>query len=569
MTDVLLLKSLVVIAACAVAVAACVRVRLPAVIGYLLAGLAIGPHGFNLLAESRETVFLGELGVIFLLFMAGMELSIPAAQAWRPVLIAGSLQVGLTVVAVSGAAMLLQVEPGAAAILGGALAMSSTALVLKQLADQHELMTRHGRLAIGILLFQDLATIPFLVAIGSFQQGESLPLVQLIGPVLAAVGALVVLVFLLRPIFRIILAAVARTKSAELFLLAVLLLALGVAGGMHLAGLAPPIGAFVAGMVIGRSDFRHQAADDIRPFRDALVGLFFVTVGMKIDPAIVLLSPTAVLAFVVALLLGKALLIGMVGAIMQLPAAISTRLALILAHGGEFGLLLLTQAMAAGLGSGLVGQAALFALALTMGIAPLLIQQNGALAVWITGRRGPARGGEEAEATKATRMLNGHVVVCGCGRVGRLVVAVLEAAQIPYVAIESDVGHFRSARRQGQNVVFGDASRSGLLEAAGLPRARAIAITFDEWRAVEPILHCAGERNPGATVIVSAEDERRLTHRSGVGVTILPENLAAGLELASQLLVAIGLDRNRVAGIERSVRRKLSNSLQNSSLARD
>jgi CPA2 family monovalent cation:H+ antiporter-2 len=194
-------------------------------------------------------VFLGELGVIFLMFMAGMELSIPAAQIWRPMLIAGSLQVGLTAAAVAGVAMLLQVEPAVAIVLGGAIAMSSTALVLKQLADQRELTARHGRLAVGILLFQDLATIPFLVGVGSVRHGESASVVQLIGPVLAAAGALVGLAILLRPLFRVVLAAVARTKSAELFLLAVLLLALGVAGVVHLAGLAPPIGAFAAGMV--------------------------------------------------------------------------------------------------------------------------------------------------------------------------------------------------------------------------------------------------------------------------------------------------------------------------------
>jgi CPA2 family monovalent cation:H+ antiporter-2 len=263
------------------------------------------------------------------------------------------------------------------------------------------------------------------------------------------------------------------------------------------------------------------------------------------------------------LVLGKALLIGVVGVILQWPYAISTRLALVFAHGGEFGLLLVTQAMAAGVGSGSTGQAALFALALTMGIAPLLIQHNGSVADWIIGREGRSEVEEEAEATKAARTLDRHVVVCGCGRVGRLVVAALEAAHIPYVAIERDVGHFRRAKRQGHNVVFGDASRSGLLEAAGLPRARAIAITFDKWCAVEPILHFSRARNPDAAVLVSAQDERRLAHQSGSEVTILPKNLAAGLELATQLLVTIGLNRNQVAAIVRTVRTHLTDGPEN------
>src|ERR1700704_2427098 len=363
MADVLLIKTLVVILASVSSISLVVRAGLPAAGGYLLAGLVIGPHGLHLIATSDETRFLAELGIIFLMFMVGLEFSFSAMiAARRDVFVAGSLQVGLTALIVAGIAILWGVELPTAVLLGGAVAMSSTAITLKQLVDQGDVSSQQGRLVLAILLFQDLAALPFLVVLGGWKQsGGSEPLEALRQLGIAA-GALGIAAFVCKPVFRTWLTWVARTNSADLFLLTVLLLALGTAFAGRLAGLSAPIGAFLAGMVVGESDFRHQVEDDIRAFRDVLLGLFFVTVGMEVTPSIILFAPLSVLGWLLVFMPVKALLAFLIGWFMRWPTLAGSRVAVILAHGGEFGLLLLTQATHVGAMEPGGGQPALLAL---------------------------------------------------------------------------------------------------------------------------------------------------------------------------------------------------------------
>src|SRR4030081_453560 len=386
MADVLLIKTLVVILASVSSISLVVRAGLPAAGGYLFAGSAPGPPGLPPIATSDETRFLAELGIIFLMFMVGLEFSFSAMiAARRDVFVAGSLQVGLTALIVAGIAMLWGGEFPTAVLLGGAVAMSSTAITLKQLVDQGDVSSQQGRLVLGILLFQDLAVLPFLVVLGGWQlSGGPEPLAALRQLAIAAI-ALGVAAFVCQPVFRTWLTWVARTNSADLFLLAVLFLALGTAFAGRLAGLSTPIGAFLAGMVVGESDFRHQVEDDIRPFLDVLLGLFFVTVGMEVDPSIVALAPMAVLAWMFACLPGKALVVLLVGAIMRWPAPVGARAALMLAHGGVEGLLLLTQGTKAGAIEPHAGHPALLALVASMALGPVLIQQSARLAELIGG----------------------------------------------------------------------------------------------------------------------------------------------------------------------------------------
>src|SRR6267154_1254339 len=487
MVDALLIKTLVVILASVSSISLVARAGLPAAGGYLLAGLVIGPHGLHLIATSDETRFLAELGIIFLMFMVGLEFSLSAMiAARRDVFGAGSLQVGFTVLMVAGLAMLGGIGLPTAVLLGGAVAMSSTAITLKQLVDQGDVSSQHGRLVLGILLFQDLATLPFLVVLGEWElSGGPEPLGALRQLAIAAI-ALSISAFVCRPIFRVGLTWVARTNSADLFLLSVLLLALGTAFAGRLAGLAVPIGAFLAGMVVGESDFRHQVEDDIRPFRDVLLGLFFVTVGMEVNPSTVLVAPMAVLVWMIACLAGKALVMILVGAIMRWPAPVGARAALILAHGGEDGLLLLTLAMRVGAIEPSVGQPALLALAATMAFGPMLIQRSARFAELVGGASHRVKADAEEAAIRAeSQNLGDHVILCGCGRVGRLVSLVLEAAKVPYIAVESDLMRFRRAKKSGHKVVFGDAGRKRVLEAAGVTRARLVVVTFDRRHAVE------------------------------------------------------------------------------------
>ncbi len=495
MADALLIKTLVVILASVCAISLVAHMRLPAAAGYLLAGLVIGPHGLHLIATSDETRFLAELGIIFLMFMVGLEFSISAMiAARRDVFGAGSLQVGFTVLIMAGVAMLWGAGLPTAMLLGGAVAMSSTAITLKQLVDQGDVSSRQGRLVLGILLFQDLAVLPFLVVLGGWQQGGPEPLGALRQLGIAAI-ALGVAAFVCQPVFRTWLAWVARTNSADLFLLAVLLLALGTAFVGHLAGLSVPIGAFLAGMVVGESDFRHQVEDDIRPFRDVLLGLFFVTTGMEVDPSTVTAAPMAVLAWMIACLPGKALVVMLVGAIMRWPAPVGARAALILAHGGEDGLLLLTQAMRVGAIEPNVGQPALLALAATMALGPMI--------------------------------------------------------------------RFRRAKKAGHKVVFGDAGRKRILEAAGVARARLVVVTFDRRHTVERVLHYAREQNPAVSSIVSVADDQELLPLARAGAsTVFPENVAAGLALADQVLLVCGFSQDNAANVVTTVRAELHPELR-------
>lgn len=300
----LLARTLILLAASGVAVGILTALRMPAVAGYLLVGAALGPHAFDLIDSAEGTRFLAELGLIFLMFMVGLEFSIPAIlRARRDVLVAGSVQIAMTMALVVAGLVLTGVDVRPAIIMGGAIAMSSTAVTLKQLAEQGEITSRHGRLALGILVFQDLATLPLIILVGAWSQDGTLAPMAILKQMAVATAALVAAAVVARPLIRLGFSWVLKTRSADLFLLWVLMTALGTAYAVHLAGLAPPIGAFVAGIVIGESEFRHRVEEDIRPFRDVLVGLFFITVGMGIDMSVAASAPGSIILWMLVFFL--------------------------------------------------------------------------------------------------------------------------------------------------------------------------------------------------------------------------------------------------------------------------
>ena len=563
MTEHLLTQSLSIILASAFAIGLFTASRMPAAMGYLLAGLAIGPHGLNLVEVSDDTRFLAELGLIFLMFMVGLEFSLTALLGARTdVLVAGGFQVGATLTAIAIALWWLGFDPRLAILLGGAAAMSSTAVAVKQLAEQGEISSQHGRFTIGILLFQDIATIPLLVAVDSWSRQASVDPFDLVRRLGLAAITLVAVAIIARPLVRTVLAGAARSRSNDLFLLAALFVALGAAYLAHLAGLALPIGAFIAGMVIGGSDFQHRVEDDLRPFRDVLVGLFFVTVGMEIDPRLIVISPGAILVWCLVFLLGKALVTFVVGLLLRRTAAIALRVAVILAHGGEFGLLLVTLSMNTGLLPSETGQPVLIALALTMGLAPLVIQHS-ALVEHLVGRPRARTAATETTIRTVSASLNRHVLLCGCGRVGRLVATALEAAKIPHIAIESDLARFKEAQQQGHTVVHGDAAHRRILSAAGFAKTRLVVITFDRHAAVERILKFASEQETAVPCVVSTADDRDIKSLVDAGATVVfPENLAAGLALADQSLLLCGLTQEEAGQIITTLRAELNPELR-------
>ena len=564
MGEPLLVKTLILIATSAVAVALLRRIGLPAILGYLVAGLVIGPEGAGLVAPDQATQFLAELGLIFLMFTGGLEFSLPAMLAGRgDVFGAGALQVGLTTVVAGACAALFGAGPTTAILIGGAVAMSSTAVVLKQLTDQGELRSTAGRLTVGMLLFQDLASLPFLVVVGAYAGGgvEVRGLMMARHVALAGV-TLVAAAVIGRPLFRGALAWVAQRRSGELLLLAVLLLALGAAWVAGLAGLAAPLGAFMAGMLVGESEVRYHAEDEIRPFRDVLMGLFFVTVGMGLDLSAAVARPVAALAWLAVFLVVKPAIVLLVARLRRWPGEEGLRTALAFANGGEFGLLLITQAVAVGLAPRALAGPVLLALVASMGLAPVLMPRWRPFARWAF-RLAPSRA--PIEVSVASRDLDDHVILCGCGRIGRPVAAALKAADLAYVALEKDFGSYRRAQAEGLRVLFADASRLGVMAAAGLADSRLVVTTFDNPQDAGRILAAAKASAPKARRLASASDEASAAQLLALGAEVVfPENLAAGLGLADQALLLCGLDQDMAARVVTGLRDRLNPELAGS-----
>ncbi|MCX8073010.1 MAG: cation:proton antiporter [Candidatus Binatia bacterium] len=557
-------ETLVLVAASAIGVWLCARLRLPVVLGYLLAGLVVGPHGMHFVGETSGVRFLAELGVVFLMFTIGLDFSLTTLWgARRAVFGAGTLQVGLTTLAVTLGSLLAGLELDQAILIGGAVSMSSTALALKQLGDQGELFTHYGRIVVGILLFQDLATLPFLVLVGLRATPTPVAGWEIVSAfALVSVAILFVAVFG-RPLLHGLLGTVARMRSNELMLLTALLLALGTGFAARALGFSTPIGAFLVGMVLGETDFRHQIEDDVRPFRELFLGLFFVTVGMTIDTPSFLSAWPSVLGCTALFIVGKALLVVLVGTFARWSRGVAVRTALILAHGGEFGLLLLSEAFQGELLPAQVAQPLLGGLLLSMAVAPFLIGRNEQLARRLARvRPSSAEEDQEAWVQAEHERLEGHVLLLGCGRVGRLVAAVLEAAEVPYLAFESDPARFQEAKRQGHRVILADAGRLRLLDAAGVARCKLIVMTFSYPRLVERILHHARERNPAVPAIVSANEETELPMLAQAGVTaVFPENLAVGLALGNQALLLLGRSHEEAARVVTELRALLNPEL--------
>ena len=517
MPNTLLTESLVVIIAAAGAIGLVKRVGFPPILGYLLAGLAIGPHGLAVLAPSEGTAFLSELGVVLLMFMVGLEFSLPKMIAARATVFgAGACQVALTTLGVALAARLLGAGWLAAVVMGGVVAMSSTAIMLKQLSDEGELGSQHGRLAVGILLFQDLATLPFLVLVGA--SGEDFGALTLSGQLLAAALAFVLIAVVGRPVFRTALAWAAQRRSPELFLLCSLALALGTAFAAQAAGLSAPIGAFwrawpsaraTSGIksrtMSVRSATSWSACSSSRSACGSTFGPRRRTArGARLDRRVPRRQ-------------GGARHPGGRGPALAGPGRAARR-----PHPGARRRV---RPPAAHPGDDRRHDRA----ASGPGDARRLGAHDGPRthpdpAQRCDRRPRRDRGHEDEEAVPpAGHALEDHVILCGCGRVGRLVALVLEAAKVPYIGIESDLSRFREAKRAGHHAVFGDASRARTLHRVGVQRARLLAVTFDERRAVERLLHHARHDNAGIVAIVSAgRRSRAREHRRDRGERRVP-----------------------------------------------
>jgi CPA2 family monovalent cation:H+ antiporter-2 len=381
--EALVVETLTLIGASTVLIALLSRLGLPSILGYLFAGLLVGPFVFGLVPPREGAHFLAEIGLILLMFMVGLEFS--WAELWtarRAVFVGGSLQIGVTMALATLLAHAFGVPWPAALLAGGAAAMCSTGIALKQLQERKELVRPHGRFAISILLFQDVAVLPFLVVIDSAGTRGSIDFLPALRQLAIAALALGTLLWLGSPILRAALIWIGKRKSVDLFLLASLLLALGTAYVAERLDAAPTIGAFLAGVAVGESDIKHRVSEQLAPFRDMLLGLFFVTAGMQVDPAVIAAAPVRTALWLVFFVLMKPLFAAVALRVLGYDVINSLRAATVLAHAGELSLLILWQAMNAGLLPVSAGQPMLLAAAASMGLAPLAIDRNRVIAAF-------------------------------------------------------------------------------------------------------------------------------------------------------------------------------------------
>lgn len=554
-----LVQVLILLAASVVAVTLLRRLHLPPVLGYLAVGLGVGPHALDLIPQTADTRLLAEFGVVFLLFTLGLEFSASRLMAMRHlVFMLGGVQVAFSVVIVGGGLWLLGIlEPGPAVVLGGAIAMSSTAIVARQLSEQLEIHQSHGHRAIGILLFQDLAIVPFLILIPALAGSADQSLWTTLGWALVkAAVALTVVLLGGRYALRHVLYQAAHARSSELFTLTVLLVVLASATATHMLGLSLVLGAFLAGMMLAETEFRHQVAADIRPFRDVLLGLFFVTVGMLLDLDVLARAWPIVLLGVMALIIGKGVLITLLARAADADWHSAVRTGVTLAQGGEFGAALLTLALPAAVLPTEAGQQALAILILSMVISPLLIRANGRIA------RGIFPDPEDQEkADMAEEMRVGslpsveHVIIIGYGRIGQNLARFLEREGFEFIALDLDPYRVRAAREAGDPVHYGDATHMDVLNAAGLGHAKAMVIAFHDVPATLKILRNVRAVNLDIPILVRTLDDTDLDRLQAAGATeVVPELLESSLMLVSHLLALLHVPMSRIVRTVRDVR---------------
>ncbi len=546
-----LLQILILLTASVCVVAGVRKLKLPAILGYLAVGMLLGPHAFALAQNSETTQLLADFGVVFLVFTLGLEFSLPRLVAMRwEVLGVGGAQVLITTAIVAlGLAVIFDVVPAVAVVLGGAVAMSSTAIIISQLTEQSENNRTHGRLAVAICLFQDLSFPLFLALVSVLTgTGAAADAKHIGGAIGIAVLALLLVLaagrWLLRPLFL----AIASVRSAELFSLAVLLAVLASAWATHAVGLSLALGAFLAGMMLAETEFRHQIEATIRSYREVLLGLFFITVGMLLDVGLLLRHFPLVAAILAGMLLLKAAVVTVVTKPATGSWFKSLRTGVVVSQGGEFGFALLILVLRHELLDPGVAQSLLAAIVLSMVLSPLLIRHNRRITRALLGESGPPHS-EAMRETAATLAVaeRDHVVICGFGRVGQNIARVLEQTGFEYIALDLDAYRIRAGRQAGDPVIYGDAGEIKMLENVGMAHASCVVITFANPEVALRILRGIRQLRADVPILVRTQDDTKLEQLQLAGATeVVPETFEASLMLLSHLLLLLKLPVPRV-----------------------
>jgi monovalent cation:proton antiporter-2 (CPA2) family protein len=548
--------------------------KLGVVLGFLIAGIAVGPGGFGQLAQkwplldyaaitdvsSLQT--LGELGVLFLLFTIGLELSFSRLRAIGKLMVSvGGLQVGLATGAIYAVLALAGYAFDDALVLGMALALSSTAIVTQSLIEQRRLSTPSGRTTIGVLILQDLTVVPIVIVVGILATagetsglGVGLALVQGIAIAAAVVIAVLALGrYLIRPFMRL----AGSTGNRTLLIAITLLIIVGAGALTEAAGLSSALGAFLAGLLLSESEYRHQLEVDVEPFKDLLLGLFFMTVGMTIDLAMVVEQWAWVLLALFVLLAVKMVTAYVAARVNRLPSSVAIEMAFVLAGAGEFAFVMLALAFGGRVINEEVAHFATTVAALSMMTTPLLGAIGSRFGRWLEARQQTAAHGVHGDAD-----FSGHVIIGGYGRFGSMVAHLLRTEGIPFVALDLDVSHVDRAKRDGHPVFYGDATRAEILERLGGDRAAAFVVTPDSGNVAEKMVAAVRRRWPTIAVHARARSVPHARVLLDLGAThVVPEALEASLQLGGELLTSMGLPDGdvdqRLARARETVRTRL------------
>ena len=529
-----LIETIVILVAAVICLWLAQRVRLASVFGYLVAGTVIGPSALGLVTDVEATRPLAELGVVFLLFTVGLQLPIERIRVMRPAMFGlGAAQIVVTGGLIMAIAALAGVALDSALVIAGALALSSTAVVLQLLTERGELTNRTGRSAFAILLTQDLAVGPLLVVVIALgQETTSLGEALAIAAVKAVAALAVILVvgrLILRPLFR----PVAATRNPEIFAALTLLVILCTGLATQLAGLSMAFGAFLAGMLLAETTYRHQVAAVIQPFRGLLLGLFFITVGMSVDFALAAREPMLVAGLVGALLVGKAALLVGLCLVFRLPFSQSLFLGLLLCQGGEFAFVLLGAAVDQGVLAQPLAQPLVLAVIVSMLLTPLLASVARQAFRWL--ERSKSVGVDRIAGDSVT--LSGHVVIAGYGRAGKAIGAHLGIENVPFVAIDMDPDRVAAGRNDGLAVYYGDATRPEVLATLGVDRARAVIVALDNPKMALQVVALLRYIFPELQIFARAHDEDHGEELRHAGANdVVPEISETAMKLAGSVL---------------------------------
>lgn len=536
------------------------RLGMPPILAYLLCGLAAGPFGFGWVSNTEGIQHLAEFGIVFLLFTLGLEFSIPRLMTLRRIVFgAGPLQVLLTGLAVFSIMQLLGFSYTLSLITGGALSLSSTAIVIRDLISRGSVNTGYGRTSTGILLFQDLAAVIMLVMLPILTQENTGPMWSVASLTLAKSLLLFVGIYVIgRWVLPRMLEETGRARSDEVFVMTALLLALLAAWVTHWLGLSMALGAFLAGMMLGESHFRHQIEADLRPFRDLLLGLFFISVGMLVDPNLFANQWHWIILAAAALMLFKGLLIFTLLRLLKERSDTAMRSGLILSQAGEFGFVLVALGVSHQLITPDKAGLLVSIVVLTMVFTPALLDNSGRLT-----RRLLQPWQKVPDDVPVSDETRNHVILCGYGRVGQNLMRYLNSFHLKAVAVDRDLVRLQEASAAGEHILFGDASRKEILVNAGIHHARLLVVTFDDPRLAERILHTARGLNPNIRVLVRTRDDTHLDALISAGAEeVVPEVLEASLMLVAHALMMLDVPFDRVIATLRKTRRERYRMLQ-------